>query len=126
MGKGPRAEAGAGGRTFLQGRRPWTAALQSSTVPGMATIVTHRQFGGRFVVLGANLAVWKTARGHALFGHWEPVEKSGTARVLTVAGADGKIQFGNADEFRVVEVDGVALAELLGASGPSPDVSSDT
>jgi hypothetical protein len=83
----------------------------------MATIVTHLKEGGRFVVLGATFALWKTARAHAVFGNISPVEKEGSARVLTIAGADGKILFGNAEEFRVLEVDGVAVAQLLGASG---------
>jgi hypothetical protein len=84
----------------------------------MATIVTHLKEGGRFVVLGANYAKWKSARAHRFLGDMFPVEEGGAVRVLTVAGADGKIQFGNADEFRVLEVDGVAVAQLLGASGP--------
>jgi hypothetical protein len=93
-------------------------AAEGATVLSMATIVTHLKEGGRFVVLGANYVRWKSARAHRLLGDMFPVEESGAVRVLSVAGADGKIQFGNADEFRVLEVDGVATAQLLGASAP--------
>jgi hypothetical protein len=79
----------------------------------MAIIVTHRQRGGRFAVLGANLAKWKTARSHALLGDLFPVEKEGADRVLVLCGADGVIQFGDADAFQVVEIDGRTPGELL-------------
>lgn len=80
----------------------------------MAIVVTHKQKGGRFVVLGANFSRWKTARGHALLGDWLPVHEEGAARVLTVCGANGVIQFGNADEFTVVSIDGTTPQDLLG------------
>ncbi|MBL8736915.1 MAG: hypothetical protein JNL12_10850 [Planctomycetes bacterium] len=79
----------------------------------MAIVVTHKEKGGRFVVLGANLAKWKTARAHALLGDFFPVEQEGADRVLVVCGADGVIQFGDADAFVVVEIDGVQPARLL-------------
>ena len=79
----------------------------------MAIVVTHKEKGGRFVVLGANLAKWKTARAHALLGDILPVEQSGADRVLVVCGADGVIQFGDADAFVVLEIDGVPPARLL-------------
>ncbi|MCU0863320.1 MAG: hypothetical protein MUC36_05990 [Planctomycetes bacterium] len=79
----------------------------------MATIVKHKATGARFVVIGANLAKWKTARAHVLLGDLFPVENEGADRVLVVCGADGVIQFGDADAFVVVEVDGRAPGELL-------------
>jgi hypothetical protein len=86
----------------------------------MAIVVTHKQQGGRFVVLGANYTKWKTARGSAVFGDLFPVEKEGADRVLTVCGADGVIQFGDADEFVVLTIDGQSPEQLLGSDGTSP------
>jgi hypothetical protein len=82
----------------------------------MAVIVTHKQSGGRFVVLGANASKWATSRGDWLFGNLAPVEKEGTLRVVVIAGADGVIQFANGDELRVLEADGQPLAALLGSA----------
>ena len=80
----------------------------------MAIIVTHKEKGGRFAVLGANFDPWKTARGDALFGNLFPVEREGAVRVVTVCGADGVIQFADADKFRVLSIDGKTPQELLG------------
>lgn len=83
----------------------------------MAIVVTHATKGGRFVVLGANFARWESAHGNWFLGGLVPVMKQGTARVLTVCGADGKIQFGDADAFTVIEIDGKSPSALLGAGG---------
>lgn len=80
----------------------------------MAIIVTHVTKGGRFVVLGANFTRWESAHGHWFLGNLDPVTHQGTARVLTVCGPDGKIQFGDADAFTVVEIDGRRPNDLLG------------
>jgi hypothetical protein len=80
----------------------------------MAIIVTHVEHGGRFVVLGASASKWATATGHAFFGDLVPVEKSGMVRSVAVCGADGKIQFADGDQLRVVSIDGKTPQELLG------------
>jgi hypothetical protein len=82
----------------------------------MAILVRHKKTNGRFAVLGANFTMWKTARGSALFGDLFPVERQGAARVLTVCGADGVIQFGDADEFVVEAIDGRSPQDLLGSA----------
>ncbi|MBL8753769.1 MAG: hypothetical protein JNK15_10755 [Planctomycetes bacterium] len=83
----------------------------------MAIIVTHVDKGGRFVVLGASVSKWATSTGHVLFGDLAPVEKSGVVRSVAVCGADGKIQFADADQLRVVSIDGKTPQELLGGGG---------
>lgn len=79
----------------------------------MAIVVTHKERGGRFVLLGTNASKWATSTGHPVFGNWAPIRDEGTMRVATVCGADGVMQFVDADAMRVVEVDGVPLATLL-------------
>ena len=79
----------------------------------MATIVTHKSKGGRFVLLGASQSVWKTAHGSAVFGNLAPVKEEGAVRALAFCGADGVIQFGDADQFAVLSIDGQSPAELL-------------
>jgi len=82
----------------------------------MAIVVTHKQKGGQFVVLGANYTKWKSSRASRLFGDLFPVEEEGAARVLAVCGADGVIQFGDADAFVVTGIDGKAPRDLLGSA----------
>jgi len=79
----------------------------------MAIVVTHVDKGGRFVVLGANASKWATSAGHPIFGNWAPVREEGTVRVVAVCGADGRIQFADADQLRVVEIDGQPLAAVF-------------
>jgi hypothetical protein len=95
-------------RSLARGRDGLSCSAPARHDPGMATIVKHKATGARFVVIGANLAKWKTA-----YGNWVPVENEGADRVLVVCGADGLLQFGDADAFVVVEVDGRAPGELL-------------
>jgi len=52
----------------------------------MATIVKHKATVVRFVVLGANLAKWKTARANALLGDLFPVEREGRIGCSSSAG----------------------------------------
>lgn len=82
----------------------------------MAIVVTHKQKGGQFVVLGANYTKWKSSRASRLFGDLFPVEEEGAVRVLTVCGADGVIQFGDADAFVVTAIDGQTPQQLLAAT----------
>lgn len=79
----------------------------------MATIVTHVEKGGRYVLLGASFSRWKTARGSALGGNLFPVEQEGDTRVLALCGADGIVKWTDAVNFRVVEIDGVPIADVL-------------
>ncbi len=83
----------------------------------MAILVTHVEKGGRFVVLGASASKWATSRGSAIFGNFAPVEESGYVRSIAVCGADGRIQFADGDQLRVVSIDGKTPQELLGDGG---------
>ena len=83
----------------------------------MSTIARHRPTGATFAVIGASYNEWRTAREHRLLGDLFPVEKSGNVRLLVVCGADGRVQFGNADDFEIVTIDGRTPAELLGPDG---------
>lgn len=80
----------------------------------MAIVVTHKEKGGRFVVLGASYSEWRTARGSAVFGELLPVERSGSSRCVVVCGKDGVIQFPAADDLVVVSIDGRPPADVLG------------
>lgn len=82
----------------------------------MAIVVTHKEKGGRFVVLGASASKWATSRGHAVFNNLAPVEREGMVRAVAVCGADGVIQFAEPDQLRVLEVDGQPIAALLGSA----------
>ena len=83
----------------------------------MATIVTHVERGGRYVLLGASFSRWKTSRGSALGGNLFPVEEEGDTRVLALCGPDGIVRWSEAKHYRVLEVDGVAVAEVLREPG---------
>lgn len=78
----------------------------------MAIVVTHKEKGGKFAVLGANFNKWVTSHNSSLFQI--PVYDEGSDRILVVTGQDGRIQFAHADEFRVLTIDGVAIADALG------------
>jgi hypothetical protein len=84
----------------------------------MATIVTHEQKGGRFAVLGASYSRWRSERGSAFLGDLVPIVTEGEQRLLIVCGADAKIQFGQADVFEVLTIDGSAPADLLASGAP--------
>lgn len=83
----------------------------------MVTIVTHVEKGGRYVLLGASFSKWKTSRGSALGGNLFPVEEEGDTRVLAVSGADGIVRWVESKQFRVLEVDGVPLADAVREPG---------
>lgn len=81
--------------------------------PRMAIVVTHKEEGGRFVLLGASFTKWKSVRASLMFGMLGPVEKDGDARVLSICGADGVIRFVNGVDYVVVAVDGKSPADVL-------------
>lgn len=85
----------------------------AGTIRRMAIVVMHKERGGRFVLLGAKASKWATSTGHPILGNWSPIRDEGTLRVAAVCGADGAIQFVDADAMRVVEVDGVPVSALL-------------
>ena len=83
----------------------------------MATIVTHKEKGGRYAVLGAGFGMFRTARPSMIFGNLAPSTDEGSESVLALCDGQGEVAFGRAKEFRVVSIDGQSPDAILTNAG---------
>ena len=80
----------------------------------MAIIVEHRKSKNRYILLGSGYGIYKSSRPSAFLGNMAPKEESGELRVVALSDRKGKIHWIEAEFIRVVAVDGVSTAKVLG------------
>ena len=80
----------------------------------MAVIVRHKEFGARYILLGAGFGAYKSSRPGLLLGNWAPHEKSGDIRVVLVCDSAGVTNWVESVNLEVVSVDGAEPAAILG------------
>ena len=81
----------------------------------MTTLVEHKEIGARYVLLGAGFGAYQSAYPGPFLGALSPTVESGQRSVLAVCNAAGEVLWFEADDLRVVSVDGVSPAAALGA-----------
>ena len=79
----------------------------------MAIIVENRASKKRFVLIGSSFSYYKEVSEHSVLKFLKNTEE-GEFEVITISDEKGEILFRNADEFRVVEIDGKQISEVLG------------
>jgi len=88
----------------------------------MATIVTHSDSGGRFILLGGGYASDRIERPHFLLGDMAPSIDNKEHSLALVANAAGKIGWMEVEKMRLVSVDGVSPEEALAEPTPQDEV----
>lgn len=78
----------------------------------MATIVENIASKKRFILIGSSFSYYKEISEHRLLKFLRNTEE-GEFEVITISDENGEILFRNADEFRVVEIDGKPISEIL-------------
>lgn len=79
----------------------------------MATIVQHLNHSGKYILLGTGFGAFKSTRPSFFGGNLVPHEDEGVIKAVAVCDKDGVIQWFNPEDLRVIEVDGVAVADVL-------------
>jgi len=79
----------------------------------MATIVTHKENGGQFILLGAGFGTYRTRMPGVFFGSLNPSEESGEMPVALICDCSGKVGWTFTKDIEVVSVDGADPAALL-------------
>jgi hypothetical protein len=78
----------------------------------MATIVENIESKKRFVLIGSSFSYFKEVSEHRFLKFLRNTEE-GEFEVITISDENGEILFRNADEFKVVEIDGKTISEVL-------------
>ena len=79
----------------------------------MATIVTHKERGGQFILLGGGFGAYKSRVPGIVFGNLFPSEDKGEILVALLCDSRGQLGWGHTHDLEVLSVDGVAPADLL-------------
>ena len=78
----------------------------------MAIIVENIESKMRFVLIGSSFSYYKEISEHRLLSFLRNTEE-GEFEVITITNENGDILFRNADEFKIVEIDGKPIKEFL-------------
>ena len=78
----------------------------------MATIVENIESKKRFVLIGSSFSYFKEVTENRFFKFLRNTEQ-GEFEVIAISNEKGEILFKNADEFKVVEIDGKPISEIL-------------
>ncbi len=89
----------------------------------MTTIVRWTRNGETYVLLGAGLGAFKSARPSFFLGNLAPTEESGLYLQVAICADDGSVGWVRSNEVEVISVDGQSPAEALApfASPPDPE-----
>lgn len=80
----------------------------------MVTIVKHITTDKNYILIGAGFAAYKTSKPSTFIANRVPVSDEGQISMVAVCDENGKIQWLNTDEIKVVEVDGTSPHNILG------------
>lgn len=83
----------------------------------MAVLVQHVESGRVFVLIGTGYSCYKDSRPSYLGGVLFPHEEEGHYELVAVSDSRGRITWLQADEVRVLEVDGISPEKLLAEYG---------
>lgn len=87
----------------------------------MPTIVVHEETGMRYVLVGTGYAFFKDSRPSFFGGDLFPHEEEGEFPMASVTDESGKIHWFPTRELRVLQVDGMSLAEILKKAAAIPN-----
>ena len=79
----------------------------------MATIVTHKDEGGKYILLGAGFGVYKATRPSLFLGNLAPSEEGGEVSMVFLCDRTGKVGWVKSEDIRVISIDGSAPADLV-------------
>lgn len=79
----------------------------------MATIVRIKEGNKKYVLLGTGFGAYKSTRPSFFGGNLFPSEEEGTIGVVAVADEIGNILWVEADEIKVIEIDGVKIEDVM-------------
>ncbi len=79
----------------------------------MATIVTHKEEGGRYLLLGGGYASDRIERPHWLLGDSAPSVQETNHSLMLIANETGEIGWVRVDEMRLLTIDGFSAKEAL-------------
>ena len=79
----------------------------------MTVIVSRKDSGERFLVIGAGLGKWSRSHSHAVFGNWAPVQESRTHSLLALSDAEGRTGWIDSAQLRVESAGGYPPRAIL-------------
>ena len=80
----------------------------------MATIVTHTESGGVYILLGADYGAYKAARPSFFFGNLAPSEEFGENSLVLICDHSGVVGWADSEKIKVISIDGATPADVLG------------
>ena len=83
----------------------------------MATIVTHKESGREYILLGAGYGAYKATRPSFFFGNLAPREEAGEHSLVLICDSTGEVGWVNSEDIKVVRVDGQSPADALRNAG---------
>lgn len=87
----------------------------------MATLVTHQEKGGTYVLLGSGFGAFRTSRPSAFFGSLAPTEGGREMPVVLICDHAGKVGWVNSADIEVVTIDGLTPADILQTNSKEHD-----
>lgn len=79
----------------------------------MATIVEHKADGNRYVLIGPGYGMYHAVKAHVVLGNWGRSAETGSQKLVCVTNEAGEIGWLQAENVKVVSVDGKSPAEHL-------------
>ena len=79
----------------------------------MAIVVTHKEYEGQFILVGAGYGAVKATRPSLFFGNLAPTEETGEHSLVLLCRDDGRVGWVDSSGVRVVSVDGQSPAAIL-------------
>lgn len=79
----------------------------------MVTIVKHITTDKKYILIGAGFAAYKTSKPATFIANRVPISDEGEISMVAVCDENGKIEWLNTDEIKVVKVDGNSPLNIL-------------